>query len=307
MIFYKLFDDVSTLVPDKKSINDLTYNDVKSLVKTTPYNYLCSSHGWQILIDILVAARHNQPLVIPPKDGIDYDLPAEPARGFGIYLYTSGSSTGKRKPIFLSEEMLLANSRTAVQQQHININDIVYNVCSMNHTGGLNVQVIPTLLIGGTVIVEEFDPFAFTRRLQETGATITHLVPRMLNSVRNPQKHNLKLIAAGSDCIKKEHVAGWLDVGVPFMLNYGMTEAGPVIINHTFKDIEELAVFDRDVPLGSNITCDYRIDDSELFLMGNNISRDGWLATGDCVYQQDGWFFYRGRKSAGCTIIAKRY
>ena len=306
-MLYNIFTLICELMPNKMAVNGLTYSSLRSLVETSPYIYVTKERNEKVLFDILTAAYHNKPLIIPPKDGIDFELPQDLPDCFGIYLYTSGSTAGKRKPIFLSESMLINNARVANDCQGIISDDIVYNVCSMNHTGGLNVQVIPGLLVGATIIIEDFEPFTFNKRLNETGATLTHLVPKMMNALRKVDKNNLRLVAAGSDCVSRENVKFWLDKDVPFMLNYGMTEAGPVIINHIFKSQDELTVFDKGVPLGDQIHSGFILQDSELSLSGKSIHREGWLLTGDCVEYKDGWFFYNGRKSAGCKIIPKRY
>lgn len=307
MSFYELFKDVATVYSYKNAINNISYKELFKITNTNPYALVSKHNDYNVLIDILVASKYNKPVIIPPKDGVDFELPENLSDSFGIYLYTSGSSTGKRKPIFLSENMLLANASVAIKCQALTPEDIVFNVCSMNHTGGLNVQVIPGILLGSTVIIENFEPFTFNKRLKETNATITHLVPRMMNALRTVDKNNLRLMVAGSDCVSKQHIEFWLNKNIPFMLNYGMTEAGPVIINHIFTTQEELEVFEHGVPLGTLAHSDYMIQDSELSLFGNNICNEGWLLTGDCVEYKNGWFFYNGRKSAGCKIIAKRY
>lgn len=304
---YESFLLTSRANSNKLALNHFTFDELLSKVESEPYNLIAQHDDYRIIIDILVASKHNRPLVILPMDKKDYFIPSKIHDSFGLYLYTSGSTSGVRKPIFLSESMLLQNANNAISCQNITNNDVIFTVCSMHHTGGINVQLLPSLLIGCTNIVEDFNAFTFNRRLEETKATVTHLVPRMLNQLRTVSKNNLRLVAAGSDCITKEHISKWLDVGVDFMVNYGLTEAGPVIINHTFKDLSELEIFDNGVPLGDNISCEYKIDDNELFLNGREVTIDGWLQTGDCMYIKDNWFFYRGRKSAGCKFVPKRY
>jgi len=263
-------------------------------------------NDYKVLIDILVAAKHNKPIVIPPKDNLDWNMPPQLSEEFGMYVYSSGS-TGYRKSIFIPESMLLANADVAINVQDITSDDIIYNTCSMNHTGGLNAQVIPGLLRGCSIIIEEFDAFKFNNRIKETGATITHVVPKMLQALRKVNRHNLKLIAAGSDCMYRQYVEKYLRAGVPFMINYGMSEAGPIIINHIFKSLDELLVFDNGIPLGDLVHCEYKIIDRELYLKGNNVNTNDWLSTGDCVTQIGNWIYYNGRKSAGCSIVKKRY
>ena len=51
----------------------------------------------------------------------------------------------------------------------------------------------------------------------------------------------------------------------------------------------------------------YKIIDNELCVKGDNVNVNDWLMTGDCVTQVGSWIYYNGRKSAGCTIVKKRY
>lgn len=306
MTLYNKFKFMVDAYPQKYAINQLTYKELLQIIDASLYVNVTRHNDYKVLIDILVAAKHNKPIVIPPKDNLDWDMPPQLSEEFGMYVYSSGS-TGHRKSIFIPESMLLANADVAIDVQDITSDDIIYNTCSMNHTGGLNAQVIPGLLRGCSIIIEEFDAFKFNSRIKETGATITHVVPKMLQALRKVDKHNLRLIAAGSDCMHREYVEKYLSVGVPFMINYGMSEAGPIIINHIFKSLDELSVFGNGIPLGNLVHCEYKIIDNELCLKGDNVNTDDWLLTGDCVTQIDDWIYYNGRKSAGCNIVKKRY
>jgi acyl-CoA synthetase (AMP-forming)/AMP-acid ligase II len=303
---YYWFIEIVKQFGNKTAINGLTYSDVLNIVNLKPYSPICEYSDYKVLIDILVAAKHNKPLIIPPKNKTDYNIPNRIPKEFSLILYSSGS-TSLRKPIFIPESMILENAKIAIEIQKITSEDTIYNVCSMNHTGGLNAQVIPGLLSGATLVIEEFDPFKFNKRIEETESTLVHLVPKMLQSLRKVEKHKLRFVAAGSDCMYREYVEKYLNVGVPFMINYGMSEAGPIIINHIFNSIDELSVFDNGIPLGNNVTCEYKIENKELLLKGNNTNTSDWLATGDCVTQIEDWIYYNGRKSAGCQIVKKRY
>jgi len=91
------------------------------------------------------------------------------------------------------------------------------------------------------------------------------------------------------------------------MINYGLTQAGPITVNHIFNPGDDLSVFERGVPLGTKRWCQTRIVGNELELRGDSTIVDEWLATDDCVEEWGGWLLYQGRKSAGCKIIPKSY
>jgi acyl-CoA synthetase (AMP-forming)/AMP-acid ligase II len=309
MLFTK-FLDTAKKYQTKLAINNLTYDDVVNLVQTREYCPVCYSTDYTVILDILKAASINKPIVILPKFKRDEVIIPELQDNFGIYLFSSGS-TGKRKSIFLSEEMILANSSNAIECQTISEYDNILTVCSLNHTGGLNAQTIPGLLIGAHIIVEEFNAFNFFKKLQQHQITLTHLIPLHIDALIKVKSKikidHLRLVVAGSDCVYLNQIKFWLELDTEFMVNYGLTEAGPIILNHTFNKTSDLSVYDHGVVLGNTTWCEYKIIDGELFLKGNSVNTNDWLATGDCVEKKDNWILYRGRKSAGCKIIPKQY
>lgn len=298
--------------PNSFAINDLTYSQVLNLVNERVYNPVCYETDWTVILDILKAAKINKPLVILPKFHRDeVEIPKELPGSFGIILYSSGS-TGNRKQIFIPEKMIVSNAENAIRSQRIVNSDKILTVCSLNHTGGINAQTIPGLLSGSHVIVKPFNAFNFLRTIQEEKITLTHLVPVMIDTLEKIKgEYNLmtlRLVVAGSDCVYKHHVKYWIDKNVNFMSNYGLTEAGPIIINKEYTRDSDLSIFDQGVPLGTVTWCETTFDGNELLLKGDCITdSENWFRTGDCVYQIDQWYMYQGRLAAGCKILPKKY
>lgn len=310
-MLFQRFIETATVYPDKLALNSFTYRDLVTMIAERPYNEICEQTDWTILLDILKAASLDKPIRILPKyKRENLLLDSKNYIGFGIALFSSGSS-GPRKEIFLSDAMLVSNAFAAIISQGITKEDKILTVCSLNHTGGINAQTLAGLIVGAHVIVEPFNIFNFYRLIKENNITLTHLVPNMIDMLENCKSilgdSKLRLVVAGSDCVYKHHVKHWLDLGIEFMINYGMTEAGPIIINHRFKKDSELSIYDIGIPLGTESWCDTRIVDGQLFLKGANVYKSNWLATGDCVELNGDWYLYKGRKSAGCKIIPKAY
>ena len=309
MIFNR-FKAVAEKYPTNLALNDWTYRDLLEIVVGGTHHDLSHSQDEEILIDILRASFLDRPLIILPKNEKENIEIPRTENKFSLYLYSSGS-TGKRKSIKLSESMLFSNYENSVASQEILAIDKILTVCSMNHTGGINAQSLPGLLTGSHVIVKKFNPYTFLNLIKEHNITITHLIPIMIDALSKLKNFdfdsNLKLVVAGSDCVRKDHVKLFLKNKIPFMINYGLTEAGPIIINHKFKTIDELEIFDHGIPLGKKIWCNYKILENELHLQGTCLNTDQWLLTGDWVYRRDEWFMYQGRKSAGCKVVPKNY
>jgi len=311
MKLYNLFLNIAKKFPSKRAVNDCSFNDLLNLIHNNEYKLISSAVDENIIIDILHASYRNLPLIIPPKyDSDNILIPDDLNNVFELYLYSSGSTGTIRKAIKIPEDMILKNSEIAINSQKLSVDDNIFTVCSLNHTGGINAQTLPALLAGSSVIIKKFNGFSFFKDVKNYNITKTHLVPAMIDTLiklNNFQSNMLKLVVAGSDCIKKEHVDFFLQNGVNFMCNYGLTEAGPIIINHIFSERTELEIFNQGIPLGDKCWCDFTILNSELILKGKNVHKDGWLHTGDCVHKINDWIFYNGRKTHGCKIIPKKY
>jgi acyl-CoA synthetase (AMP-forming)/AMP-acid ligase II len=132
---------------------------------------------------------------------------------FSLYLYSSGS-TGIKKSIKLTEKMIFSNFQNAAKSQNLSSNDNLLTVCSMNHTGGINAQSLPGLLVGSHVVVDNFNPYTILNKINQYNISITHFVPIMIDALLKLKKikniNNLRLAVAGSDCIKVEHAEFFL-------------------------------------------------------------------------------------------------
>jgi long-subunit acyl-CoA synthetase (AMP-forming) len=179
----------------------------------------------------------------------------------------------------------------------------------LRHTGGINAHTIPGLLAGAYINIIEPHWLMLSKIINNLEITHIHITPRIscfLEKIRNFNV-NLEVVMCGSDCVTKSSVEFWIKRSKKFIINYGLTEAGPIIINHTFDINSDLSIFDKGTPLGTKCWVEYKIENRELFLRGSTIHKNGWLATDDCVDIDSNWFIYKGRKSAGCKIIPKRY
>lgn len=312
-MLFKTFTSTVQKYSHKLAINDITYQQLYDMVIEREYMPVSYATDWTILLDVLKAASLNKAVAIMPKFKRELvQLPVTLPDEFGITLFSSGSSSGIRKQLFMPERMIMANAMNAVACQQITDQDRILTVCSLNHTGGLSAQTIAGLLCGAYNLIEQFNAFNFFKLLQHHNITVTHLIPVHIDALIKVNSElaipNLRLTVAGSDCVHKHHVEFWINRGVNFIMNYGMTEAGPIIINHKFAHGDELTVFDHGVPLGDTYWADTKIVNGELFLKGNSvITGDTWLQTGDCVELWNKWYIYKGRKSAGCKIIPKAY
>ena len=179
--------------------------------------------------------------------------PAErPAAGYEdpvLIVYTSGT-TGSPKGAVLTQGALRC---TALMSQHahdMTAADLVLDVLPLFHVGGLNIQPLPALLLGATlVILERFDPEAALRTIAEERISLVLVVPTVLQAMMaapgwtETDLSGLRAIAIGStdvplDLIRRVHARD-----VPLIQVYGATETGPIAIYQRHRT----GAFDRGI------------------------------------------------------------
>ena len=294
--------------PRKRSINHLSCLDLwkKVISHSSRGDIIYSSiNSIDVVIDILSAELQKKPIVvsenkIEAEKFVKSQFSTNFLSEFSIILRTSGS-TGESKFIRQPARMIYSNLLNAVKLQKLTKEDRILTVSSLFHAGGIHVQTLPGLYAGATVDIHKFTPSV----INKAPYTATHLIPRQAELLIKAFKQNkvnfksYRLIVCGSDVVSRKVVDFFIDRVDEFIVNYGMTEAGPIIINHSFKSKQELgkvySKLSRSHFLGTNCWCDYRIINNELYLFGENVCFDNFLRTGDKVRQIDDRFYFRGR------------
>jgi hypothetical protein len=97
-----------------------------------------------------------------------------------------------------------------------------------------------------------------------------------------------------------EIIEAFVRRGATFMVNWGMSEVGPIAINVTFDSMEKVKRYKELSPpnttiLGDTAWCQYKIVDEELVVSGNICIFNGWYCTKDRVVELDGIIYYLGR------------
>jgi fatty-acyl-CoA synthase len=181
--------------------------------------------GWTSLEDLELASR-DKPAFQRPKGLSDED---------GVLLcYTSGT-TGIPKGALLSKNALFWNAVNSAHMHDLTSQDTVLTLLPMFHIGGLNIQTIPALHAGATVVMHKrFDTDLFFQALENHPITLTLLVPTILLAVMadtrwaDSKPHGLRMIAIGSTVVPGKMVSAVCDWGVPLVQVYGSTETGPI-------------------------------------------------------------------------------
>ena len=215
----------------------------------------------------------------------------------GCILQSSGS-TGTPKNIFQPPEKLRYANSIARQVQGITKDSKILTVCTLRHAGGLLAQTLPGYEVNAEIEVEKFNAFSWVRKIKDF--THSHLTPDMARAIMKTKSFdslNLedKIIMCGSDRVQSGIIQNFIDRGAIFIVNWGMTEVGPVAINRKFEP--GMKVQTTETIMGNETHCDTKIVAGELYVKGDICVYDDWFATGDIVAKEDGHYYYMGRKS----------
>ena len=274
--------------------------------------YSGAQHGWTDYAALLAAGEGRA------ADRLG--RPNDPA----LIVYTSGT-TGEPKGAVLTQESLLWTSINGAAMHDMTAADRVLTFLPMFHVGGLNIQTLPALHLGATVILQpRFHPAAALRAIAAERPTITLLVPAVMKAlIEHPawpsaDLSSLRLAGAGSSVVPVELIEAFHARGVPICQVYGSTETGPTAIVLRRED----AVRKAGSTGTSALHCEVRVVDAdgrdvgrgvhgEILVRGPNVMSgywrdsqaseavlvDGWFHTGDVGHQDaDGYYWIDERK-----------
>jgi fatty-acyl-CoA synthase len=240
-----------------------------------------------------------------------------------LLCYTSGT-TGKPKGALLSNDALTWNAVNSTHMHDLSSEDIVLTVLPMFHVGGLNIQTLPALHAGATVVIHNrFEVDTFFDAIEQEGITLTVLVPTIVHALINDPRwdtvdfSHLRMISVGSTIVPEQMVRNVGARGVPLVQVYGSTETAPIAaympVQQTMErpastgkaamhcDIRLVDEEGRDVPVGEK---------GEILVRGPNVMTEywkdieatraaisnGWFHTEDIAhYDSDGFLYVDGR------------
>ena len=100
-----------------------------------------------------------------------------------LIVYTSGT-TGKPKGAVITQKAIYYNTLNSIYMHQFNNTDIILTVIPLFHVGGLNIQTIPSLHIGATVIlIKKFDIIETFKLLEKHKPTFTVFVPTIMEAL----------------------------------------------------------------------------------------------------------------------------
>jgi long-chain acyl-CoA synthetase len=245
-------------------------------------------------------------------------------------LYT-GSTVDLPRAAMLTHRALLANveQTAAVRPAMVTPGDVVLGVLPLFHVYGLNAVLGSVLRQGATlVLVDHFDPRGTLDVVAEHGVTVVPVAPAVFphwlaSDDLATALAGVRLVASGSAplarAVMEEFTAR---TGVPVHQGYGLTEAAPVVTSTLASTEPVPGSLGSALPgVGLRLVDDHGLepeagDPGEVEVRGANLfsgywpdgaeapGPEGWWATGDVGYLDDGGDLFLVDRAAEVVVVA---
>ena len=228
--------------------------------------------------------------------------------------YTSGTS-GLPKGVMLSHANIVSNVLNLLVDIDLTSHEVSLVTAPLFHTAALNQVLFPTVLKGGTALIESrFDPRRALELVEQHGVTLLFGVTSMYQAIANEPTFDttdlssLRNALSGGAPIPESLLRRWLDRGTSITQGYGLTETSPGATMLRADDAARklgtagTACFFTDVRVVTPDLTPVAVGEpGEVLIQGPNVTAgywrnevatrdaftDGWLRTGDIAVLDD--------------------
>jgi fatty-acyl-CoA synthase len=248
--------------------------------------------------------------------------------------HTSGT-TGEPKRIALTHANLTWNVVNFLSCADFRERDVTPAIAPFFRVGGVAVNVLPVLFLGGTVVIPtEGTPDEILQVIERHRVTVGFGNPDSLEALAKSERwpgadlSSVRFIVTGGAPVPERLIRAYLDRGVTMQQGYGLSEAAPLALLLDADDALRKIGSAGKPPL----LVDVRIADEqggdvgsgatgELLVRGPNVmagywnqpeatrralSTDGWLRTGDAARMDDEGFVWIVDRMAARIDLAGR-
>jgi fatty-acyl-CoA synthase len=150
--------------------------------------------------------------------------------------HTSGT-TGPPKGIMLTHANLTWNVVNFLSCADFRGDDVTVAIAPFFRVGGIGVNVLPVLFLGGTVVVpSDPRPEGILQAMERHRVTVGFGNPDLLDALARceawPQVDlsSVRFVITGGAPVPERLIRAWLDRGVLLLQGYGLSEAGPLAL-----------------------------------------------------------------------------
>ncbi|MFF0473747.1 long-chain fatty acid--CoA ligase [Streptomyces sp. NPDC004284] len=175
-------------------------------------------------------SSYEELLAAAPAEPLDEEVGHEDVC---LIMYTSGT-TGRSKGAVLTHGNIVWNSLNVLVDTDLAGDEVALVSAPLFHTAALNMSCLPTLLKGGTVLLESsFDPDRTLRLIEQHRVTCMFGVPTMYDAMAaapgwaDADLTSLRTLLCGGAPVPSRTASAYVDRGLAFVQGYGMTETAP--------------------------------------------------------------------------------
>ncbi|MBK9711458.1 MAG: long-chain fatty acid--CoA ligase [Kouleothrix sp.] len=172
-----------------------------------------------------------------PAEPLPWDRPL-------LMVYTSGT-TGKPKGAVLTHANQFWNAMNDIIPLRLTADDVVITLLPLVHVGGIGLFTLPTLLLGGCVVLpRRFEADEALRLIEQERVTVVMGVPAVFQLLQAAPRFaeadlsSVRYFFNGGDRCPLEVVERFRRRGVPFGGGYGLTETSPTAFMMEPEDFE---------------------------------------------------------------------